>query len=235
MPNDDGHMTNVVDTAEATRHGAEKPEGSQRRRRIIVMLVAVVIAAVVFGLAYFQPYKLFVDDRVNQPLPTATTTAAVAAPATTATAPATATTPAPAAAVPSTAAPVATVAPAPPVTEPVATTVAGPITLAQGSFISREHPTRGTASILDVSGQQFVRFEDFSTSNGPKLVVYLTTAPPDAPDAAFDDDIVDLGDLQGNIGNQNYEIPAGVDLARYRTVVVWCARFHVAFGAAALR
>jgi Electron transfer DM13 len=45
---------------------------------------------------------------------------------------------------------------------------------------------------------------------------------------------VNLGDLKGNIGEQNYAIARDVDLARYRSVVVWCARFHVAFAAAAL-
>ena len=51
---------------------------------------------------------------------------------------------------------------------------------------------------------------------------------------SFDDDFVDLGDLKGNIGAQNYEIPIDVDLDRYDTVVIWCVRFGVAFGAADL-
>ena len=46
---------------------------------------------------------------------------------------------------------------------------------------------------------------------------------------------VSLGRLQGNQGNQNYEIAAGVDLRRYRSVVIWCRRFTYAFGAAPLR
>ncbi|MCO4835109.1 MAG: DM13 domain-containing protein, partial [Acidimicrobiaceae bacterium] len=45
---------------------------------------------------------------------------------------------------------------------------------------------------------------------------------------------IDLGDLKGNIGSQNYEIPVGIDLDRYSTVVIWCVRFGVAFGAAEL-
>ncbi|MCB1018203.1 MAG: DM13 domain-containing protein, partial [Acidimicrobiales bacterium] len=73
-----------------------------------------------------------------------------------------------------------------------------------------------------------------ATDNGPDLNVYLSTAPADADEGAFDDDFVDLGDLQGNIGDQNYEVPADVDLDRYQTVVIWCVRFGVAFGAATL-
>ena len=106
---------------------------------------------------------------------------------------------------------------------------------AAGSFISRSHPTEGSASVLgDGSGQRFLRLEDFRTDNGPDLNVYLSAAPPDAPAGAFDDDFVDLGDLKGNVGAQNYEIPAGLDLDRYSTVAIWCVRFDVVFGAAGL-
>ena len=106
---------------------------------------------------------------------------------------------------------------------------------AAGSFIDRSHPTEGSARVLgDGSGLRFLRLEDFRTDNGPDLNVYLSTAPPDAPAGDFDDDFVDLGDLKGNVGSQNYEIPAGLDLDRYSTVTIWCVRFGVVFGAADL-
>ena len=106
---------------------------------------------------------------------------------------------------------------------------------ASGSFIDRSHPTEGEAQVLgDGSGQRFLRLEDFRTDNGPDLNVYLSAAPPDSPAGAFDDDFVDLGDLKGNVGAQNYEIPAGLDLDHYSTVAIWCVRFGVVFGAAEL-
>ena len=106
---------------------------------------------------------------------------------------------------------------------------------ATGSFISRSHPTEGSALVLgDGSGQRFLRFEDFRTDNGPDLNVYLSAAPPDAPAPDFVNDFVDLGDLKGNVGAQNYEIPIGLDLDHYSTVAVWCVRFGVVFGAADL-
>jgi hypothetical protein len=109
------------------------------------------------------------------------------------------------------------------------------LTEARGLFVDRSHPTSGRALVLsDGTDQRFLRFEDFETDNGPDLNVYLSTAAPDAPAGEFDDDFVDLGDLKGNIGPQNYEIPPGVELGRYSTVVIWCVRFRVAFGAAAL-
>lgn len=106
---------------------------------------------------------------------------------------------------------------------------------ASGSFMSRSHPTEGSALVLgDGSGVRFLRFEDFRTDNGPDLNVYLSAAAPDAPAGAFDDDFVDLGDLKGNVGAQNFEIPADVDLGHYSTVAVWCVRFSVVFGVAEL-
>jgi hypothetical protein len=109
------------------------------------------------------------------------------------------------------------------------------VTLFGGSFVDRSHPARGTAVVLgDGTDQRFLRFEDFATDNGPDLNVYLSTASADSPADEFDDDFVDLGNLRGNIGTQNYEIPAGVSIERYGTVVIWCVRFEVAFGAADL-
>ncbi len=111
------------------------------------------------------------------------------------------------------------------------------VTLLQGSFVPRSHPGEGIAKVLnDGSAQRFLRFEDFRTDNGPDLNVYLTKADADADAGDFGrgGDFVDLGNLKGNVGPQNYEIPPEVDLAEFDTVVVWCVRFSVAFTAADL-
>lgn len=108
-------------------------------------------------------------------------------------------------------------------------------TLVSGSFVDRSHPAVGTINVLgDGSEQRFLRFEsDFATDNGPDLNVYLSAgATADGDAGLFDDDFVDLGDMKGNQGAQNYEIPTDVDLSVYDTVVIWCVRFGVAFGAA---
>jgi hypothetical protein len=111
------------------------------------------------------------------------------------------------------------------------------VVLAGGSFVARAHPGEGIATVLtDGSDQRFLRFEQFSTDNGPDLNVYLTTADADAPEGEFgrSGEFVDLGNLKGNIGDQNYEIPSDIDLERFDTVVVWCVRFSAAFTAADL-
>ncbi|WP_419551701.1 DM13 domain-containing protein [Candidatus Poriferisodalis sp.] len=106
---------------------------------------------------------------------------------------------------------------------------------AVGTFGARSHPASGVAVVLTDGTQTFLRFDDdFATDNGPDLNVYLTAAGPDASVGDLAADFVDLGDLKGNIGAQNYEIPADVDLERYSTVAIWCVRFNVVFGTAEL-
>ncbi|HEV3473796.1 MAG TPA: DM13 domain-containing protein [Actinomycetota bacterium] len=108
---------------------------------------------------------------------------------------------------------------------------------ARGEFISLEHDSRGRALVLETrDGRRFLRFEEFETSNGPDLLVYLSSKTPAGSDDwyGYDQDFVDLGPLKGNLGDQNYEIPDGVDLSRYSTAVVWCRRFEVGFAAATL-
>jgi hypothetical protein len=51
----------------------------------------------------------------------------------------------------------------------------------------------------------------------------------------FDDgEYVTLGKLKGNKGSQNYVVPEDVDPARFNSVSIWCDRFDVSFGAAEL-
>jgi hypothetical protein len=70
----------------------------------------------------------------------------------------------------------------------------------------------------------------FAVNNGPDLRVYLV--PGDGKDTGKH---IDLGGLKGNKGNQKYDVAAGADTARYRTVVIWCRAFSVAFARARLR
>lgn len=108
-------------------------------------------------------------------------------------------------------------------------------TLASGTFRGLAHETTGSASIIETDNGRILRLSDFMTSNGPDVHVYLVAAA-DAPDDATVTraGFVDLGSIKGNIGDQNYEVPTSVDLNRYQAVSIWCARFNVNFGAAAL-
>ena len=114
--------------------------------------------------------------------------------------------------------------------------VAAPMTLAIGSFHSNAHDTRGSAAVLDLGGgRRVLRLTNFATSNGPDVRVYLVAAPDVQDNATVKTaGFVELGAMKGNIGDQNYDIPATVDLANYRTVTIWCKRFSVNFGSAPL-
>ncbi|MFE3996292.1 DM13 domain-containing protein [Streptomyces goshikiensis] len=114
-----------------------------------------------------------------------------------------------------------------------------PRTVAEGSLISHEHTTSGTAKVIRLGdGSYTLRLENLDTSNGPDLRVWLTDAPVKEGVAGwrvFDDGKhVSLGKLKGNKGDQNYEIPAGLDVSEYTSVAIWCDRFDVSFGAAPL-
>ncbi|MGH1504639.1 MAG: DM13 domain-containing protein [Acidimicrobiales bacterium] len=117
----------------------------------------------------------------------------------------------------------------PPMDDDAGTDEAEPeiVTEASGAFSgTSRYDVTGEAAVLgNGTGQRFLRFEDFESSNGPDLKVYLR-----ADDGSF----VSLGELKGNIGSQNYEIPADVDLSTYDSVQIWCERFGVEFGFADL-
>lgn len=110
------------------------------------------------------------------------------------------------------------------------------VILAQGSFHGVAHYGKGKATLYRLAdGRPVLRLSDFETSNGPALYVYLI-ASEDARDSASiqDVDFIDLGKLKGNLGDQNYELPADIDLTPYRAVTIWCRRFRVNFATAPL-
>jgi len=107
--------------------------------------------------------------------------------------------------------------------------------IATGEFRSLEHGTTGTAAIVELpDGSHLLRFEHLDTLNGPDLHVYLSEVAAGDDARAYGEGFVDLGKLKGNKGNQNYEIPPGTDLSKFRSVVIWCKRFTVGFGVAPL-
>jgi hypothetical protein len=116
---------------------------------------------------------------------------------------------------------------------------AGPVVLRQGTFITHEHDTTGSVRVVRTAGGELrLEIVGLDTSNGPDLRVWLTdqeVRPGTAGWRVFDDGKwVELGRLKGNKGDQVYPIPADVDLGAYRSVSIWCKRFAVSFGAAAL-
>ncbi len=161
-----------------------------------------------FGLYWFQPWKLFQDETVNEALP------GVAAPRQSGASGA---------------------------SDGASDGSGGgrPKTVARGEFISHEHETSGSVQVLELAdGSRVLRLSDLDTSNGPDLRVWLSDAPVEEGIGGwrvFDDgEHVSLGELKGNKGDQNYALPAEVNLDELGSVAIWCDRFDVSFGAAEL-
>jgi len=122
------------------------------------------------------------------------------------------------------------------VSETLADNVANQV-LALGDFTDadRAHHGTGKVHLIDTGTGKLIRFTDFKVTNGPDLYVWLVKADgiEDSDDVKASE-WVNLGALKGNIGNQNYPLPAGINLADYKSVVVWCRQFGVLFAKAEL-
>ncbi|MCH8745124.1 MAG: DM13 domain-containing protein [Chloroflexi bacterium] len=115
----------------------------------------------------------------------------------------------------------------------------GPVKLKTGELRDADnfHKGSGQATIYrNTDGSHLLRLENLKVTNGPELHVILTPHPnPMSRSDVSAPGYVDLGRLKGNIGNQNYEIPADVDVAAQGSIVIYCKPFHVIFSVATLQ
>lgn len=113
-----------------------------------------------------------------------------------------------------------------------------PVALSAGAFRDADKLHKGSGSVglyKLASGEHVVRFENLNVTNGPDLHVYFVKHPgPEASSDVTSENYIDLGALKGNIGNQNYTVPAGIDVSAFGSVVVWCKAFGVLFATASL-
>jgi hypothetical protein len=175
------------------------------RRPVTWVALGLLVVLAGFGLYWFEPWRLVTNTTVNDAL--AQPTSAPTGAATSAAA--------------------------------EQSTPAGPVVELRGTFITHEHDTAGEARVIrHPDGRRQLELVNLDTSDGPDLRVWLSDQPVKAGTAGwrvFDDGRwVELGKLKGNKGNQVYEVPADADLATLRSVTIWCKRFSVSFGAAAL-
>lgn len=184
----------------------------RRHPRISGTAAIVGVGLAVFVVVWFEPHKLFIDDRVDEGLPVAAAAEAGG---------------------PSPSEEAGSEQPDDTGATPAS---GGPETLARGRFRPLEHDVLGEARILrPTDGSLFLRFDDLDVSNGPDLRVYLSVLPASDDWYVYDDEeFLDLGDLKGNIGSQNYLLPAGIDLEKWKSAVIWCRRFSVGFAVAPL-
>lgn len=83
------------------------------------------------------------------------------------------------------------------------------------------------------AGEVTLSFADFSVTAGPDLFVYLVdtddTSNAGVKAAVEAGNFVNLAELKGNIGGQNYSV-TDVDIDEYNVVSVWCRQFGRNFG-----
>lgn len=108
------------------------------------------------------------------------------------------------------------------------------VELATGEFEDAEYVTTGSAKIVRLAdGSRFLRIENFSTSQAPVIQVAFSNAPSGGEWGSYDDvRFASIGTLKALSGNQNYEIPEGLDLQGFKSVVIWCDKYDVALGTA---
>jgi hypothetical protein len=105
-----------------------------------------------------------------------------------------------------------------------------------GSFIAAEAPTTGTARIVTEAGHRYLEIDSaFSTTNqAPDLHVLLETAGVPPSSYSTFGSYINLGKLQNTTGAQRYPIPDAVDIAQFKSVVIWCRMANATMGYATL-
>ena len=90
---------------------------------------------------------------------------------------------------------------------------------------SGSYTVSGVAQIYDDNGKKVLLLNNFSSSNGPDLKVYLSTTTGAAS-------FVNLGKLKSTRGKQTYAIPDGTDIEQFKFALIWCQQFSALFGKA---
>ena len=115
----------------------------------------------------------------------------------------------------------------------------GPTAVKAGNFRDADsfHRGSGQATIYSAPGSGLLlRLENLDVTNGPALHVILSPHPdPTRSSDVKQTGYVDLGPLKGNGGDQNYPIPADVDVSVIKSVVIYCKPFSVVFSVAPLQ
>ena len=105
-----------------------------------------------------------------------------------------------------------------------------------GNFAPADTASGGVSLVKLENGKYELRLgEDFNTTPGPDLFVYLSaSADPQNGDAITGNEFVDAGKLGSPTGDQKYSLASDFDPRKFKSVAIWCKQFSVLFGAAAL-
>ena len=101
-----------------------------------------------------------------------------------------------------------------------------------GDFIRKSKRLKGSWNVVERDGRTFIVFsDDFRAANGPDLKIFLSPkSVADATGRNAVDGSLNIGELKKTKGAQEYEVPAGVNLADYGSVLVHCEAYAVLWG-----
>ena len=104
--------------------------------------------------------------------------------------------------------------------------------LPAGDFIKKKKKLKGSYEVVQRGSKTFIVFsEDFRASNGPDLKIFLSpTSFADVTGKTAVNGSINIGELKSTKGVQEYEIPAGVNLSDYASVLVHCEEYAVLWG-----
>ena len=106
--------------------------------------------------------------------------------------------------------------------------------LASGKLKTVAYEGTGDVRVIHLKESEVVvRLENLNILNGPDLHVVLSKLN-DVEKTGHLGDYVELRELKGNKGNQNYLVPGGVNIVGYHSVVIFSKTFGVVFNSANL-
>ena len=114
-----------------------------------------------------------------------------------------------------------------PVNNPVDTSMA--VSRFSGTFNNGPYgAVSGSARIYLKDNQHILALENFNSSNGPDLHVYLSME-------VLPVNYIDLGRLQSVTGNQQYPLTGTINFSEYKYALIHCQRYNHLFGSAELK
>lgn len=107
-------------------------------------------------------------------------------------------------------------------------TSAIPITSVMAFTSANGYTVTGNVRIYQKDGKLILALENFKSSNGPDLRVYLSK---EAQPVNF----IELGKLKSISGNQLYDISGNPDFDVYKFAIIHCQQFNRVFGFASIK
>ncbi len=107
---------------------------------------------------------------------------------------------------------------------------------AEGTWTKKSQKVSGSWSIVQEGGTSFLVLDSsFKTRSAPDLKLFLSKrAPGDVTNKNATGEARLIAQLEKSSGAQRYELPAGVDLAEYPTLVLHCEKYSKLWAVAAI-